>query len=94
MSETTMLTVLASDWTQAATAEQDFSMQNPVSNNMLYVVNAATKPEIDPAEEGYVSGKRVPPYGFYGRMDTANQALLQGIVWLRADQDISIPIDK
>jgi hypothetical protein len=94
MSETTTLEVLANDWTQAATAEQDFSMQNPEPNNMLYVVNAATKPEIDPSELGYVAGKRVPPYAFYGRVDTANQTLLQGIVWVRADKDTLVPIDK
>ena len=94
MAETIMLDVPVGDWVQGATEMQDFMAQNPEAGNMLYVVNAAVKPETDSQAAGWVSGKRVPPYGFYGRSDTASQTVLQGVVWFRADKPMKMPIDK
>lgn len=89
MSTTNDVAVTSTGWTQIATAQEDFILQNPEANNMLYVRNSATDPGA-----GVVGGKRVKPYDFYGREDAANSVLEQGIVWTRADKDMVIPVDK
>lgn len=81
--------VYRDQYVQIAEEFEDFMAQNPEAGEVLYFVNAETKPS-----SSFVGAKRVPPYGFYGREDTESYELRQGNVWVRGSNDMKIPLDK
>ncbi len=88
MADTVFIDVESDDWVELAAEGEAFLVQNPAAGNMLYLRNAADKPGADD-----MGGKCVPPYQYYGR-ETGADAVQAGLVWVRADKSMRVPVDK